>query len=56
MTSALSIRQLTKTYANGFQALKGIDLEVEEGDFFGVGEDPQPVVGAAGGGDEVFDR
>ena len=36
MTSALSIRQLTKTYANGFQALKGIDLEVEEGDFFAL--------------------
>ncbi|MGE8478682.1 MAG: hypothetical protein ACN6PK_10450, partial [Pseudomonas shirazensis] len=25
MSSALSIRQLTKTYGNGFQALKGID-------------------------------
>ena len=36
MTSALSIRQLTKTYANGFQALKGFDLEVEEGDFFAL--------------------
>ena len=36
MTSALSIRQLTKTYANGFQALKGTDLEVEEGDFFAL--------------------
>ncbi len=36
MTSALSIRQLTKTYANGFQALEGIDLEVEEGDFFAL--------------------
>ena len=36
MNSALSIRQLTKTYANGFQALKGIDLEVEEGDFFAL--------------------
>jgi ABC-2 type transport system ATP-binding protein len=36
MTSALSIRQLTKTYANGFQALKGIDLEVAEGDFFAL--------------------
>ena len=28
MSSALSIRQLTKTYSNGFQALKGIDLDV----------------------------
>ncbi|MFN2338171.1 MAG: ABC transporter ATP-binding protein [Gammaproteobacteria bacterium] len=36
MTSALSIHQLTKTYANGLQALKGIDLEVAEGDFFAL--------------------
>ena len=36
MTSALSIRQLTKTYRNGFQALKGIDLDVAEGDFFAL--------------------
>ncbi|WJN61549.1 ABC transporter ATP-binding protein [Pseudomonas sp. SO81] len=36
MSSALSIRQLTKTYANGFQALKGIDLDVAEGDFFAL--------------------
>lgn len=36
MTSALSIRQLTKTYNNGFQALKGIDLEVAQGDFFAL--------------------
>jgi ABC-2 type transport system ATP-binding protein len=34
--SALSIRQLTKTYGNGFQALKGIDLDVAEGDFFAL--------------------
>ncbi|MBU3056244.1 ABC transporter ATP-binding protein [Pseudomonas indica] len=36
MSSALSIRQLTKTYGNGFQALKGIDLDVAEGDFFAL--------------------
>jgi ABC-2 type transport system ATP-binding protein len=36
MTSALTIRQLTKTYGNGFQALKGIDLDVAEGDFFAL--------------------
>ncbi|WP_137886814.1 ABC transporter ATP-binding protein [Pseudomonas sp. 2FE] len=36
MTTALSIRQLTKTYGNGFQALHGIDLEVAEGDFFAL--------------------
>ena len=36
MHPALSIRQLTKIYANGFQALKGIDLDVAEGDFFAL--------------------
>lgn len=36
MTTALSIKQLSKIYDNGFQALKGIDLEVEEGDFFAL--------------------
>ena len=36
MTSALSIRQLSKTYGNSFEALKGIDLEVCEGDFFAL--------------------
>jgi len=34
--NALSLRQLTKTYRNGVQALKGIDLDVEEGDFFAL--------------------
>lgn len=33
---ALSFRQLTKTYKNGVQALKGIDLDVDEGDFFAL--------------------
>ena len=36
MTTALSIRQLTKVYGNGFEALKGIDLDVAEGDFFAL--------------------
>ena len=36
MSSALSIRQLTKTYGNGFQALSGIDLDVAEGDIFAL--------------------
>ncbi|MCJ8168061.1 ABC transporter ATP-binding protein [Atopomonas sediminilitoris] len=36
MTQALRIRQLQKTYGNGFSALKGIDLEVQEGDFFAL--------------------
>ena len=34
--SALTIRNLTKTYANGVQALKGIDLDVKKGDFFAL--------------------
>jgi ABC-2 type transport system ATP-binding protein len=33
---ALALRQLTKVYKNGIQALKGIDLEVAEGDFFAL--------------------
>jgi ABC-2 type transport system ATP-binding protein len=33
---ALSIQGLAKTYGNGVQALKGIDLDVEEGDFFAL--------------------
>ncbi len=36
MSSALSIRNLKKVYRNGFQALKGIDLEVEQGDFLAL--------------------
>lgn len=31
---ALEVKSLTKTYANGVEALKGISLNVEEGDFF----------------------
>jgi ABC-2 type transport system ATP-binding protein len=34
--SALSLGNLHKTYRNGFQALRGIDLEVAEGDFFAL--------------------
>lgn len=33
---ALKIRGLTKTYSNGVQALKGVDLEVPAGDFFAL--------------------
>lgn len=36
MSFALAIGQLTKTYSNGFRALRGIDLAVEEGDFFAL--------------------
>ena len=34
--SALSIAALAKTYENNFKALKGIDLEVSQGDFFAL--------------------
>jgi ABC-2 type transport system ATP-binding protein len=34
--NALSVRGLTKTYNNGVQALKGVDLDVERGDFFAL--------------------
>jgi ABC-2 type transport system ATP-binding protein len=34
--SALSIASLTKTYDNNFKALKGIDLDVSQGDFFAL--------------------
>lgn len=34
--NAISIKNLTKTYASGTRALKGVDLEVNEGDFFGL--------------------
>ena len=33
---ALVLRQLAKVYKNGIKALKGIDLEVDEGDFFAL--------------------
>ncbi len=33
---ALTLRQLRKTYANGPEALRGIDLEVAEGEFFAL--------------------
>lgn len=36
MKEAISISQLVKTYANGTQALKGINLTVGEGDFFAL--------------------
>jgi ABC-2 type transport system ATP-binding protein len=34
--AALVINNLRKTYKNGFEALKGIDLKVEQGDFFAL--------------------
>ena len=33
---ALDIHKLRKTYANGIEALKGIDLRVKQGDFFAL--------------------
>ena len=36
MTDALNIRDLSKTYRNGFQALKGINLTVPEGEFYAL--------------------
>jgi ABC-2 type transport system ATP-binding protein len=36
MTPAISIRNLSKTYASGFQALKGVDLDVERGEIFAL--------------------
>ncbi len=33
---ALEITQLRKTYPNGFEALKGINLSINEGEFFGL--------------------
>ena len=36
MTAALEIRGLHKTYRNGFEALKGIDLTVAPGSFFAL--------------------
>ncbi|NOH30690.1 ABC transporter ATP-binding protein [Vibrio mediterranei] len=33
---ALEIEQLKKTYAGGFEALKGVSLQVEQGDFYAL--------------------
>lgn len=36
MNSIVSIRNLTKTYANGFQALKGVSLDIIEGEILAL--------------------
>jgi len=36
MDKALEIKSLKKTYPNGVEALKGIDLDVKKGDFFAL--------------------
>src|SRR3990167_6913874 len=47
---ALEIKELRKTYANGIEALKGINLEVQKGDFFALlganGAGKSPTIGA----------
>ena len=32
----ISIRELTKTYAGGFEALKAVDLDIDKGEIFGL--------------------
>ncbi len=67
MTIAIAIKDLRKTYANGFVALKGISLEVEQGDFFallgpnGAGKSTtigiiSTLVNRSGGAVEVFGK
>jgi ABC-2 type transport system ATP-binding protein len=36
VTPVISIRALTKTYASGFQALKGVDLDIRRGEIFAL--------------------
>ena len=36
MAVAISIKNLTKTYANGCEALKGVSLRINQGDFFAL--------------------
>ncbi len=36
MPSIISVSNLTKTYASGFQALKAVDLEIEAGEIFAL--------------------
>lgn len=67
MTVAIAINDLKKTYANGFEALKGISLEVEQGDFFallgpnGAGKSTtigiiSTLINRSGGSVQVFGR
>jgi len=67
MNSALSISNLTKIYSNGFEALKGIDLNVQQGDFFALlgpnGAGKSTIIGIicslvnkSGGSVEVFGK
>ena len=67
MTIAISIKDLDKTYANGVGALKGVSLEVQQGDFFALlgpnGAGKSTIIGVistlinkSGGSVEVFGR
>jgi ABC-2 type transport system ATP-binding protein len=67
MTTAIAIKDLRKTFSNGFEALKGISLDVEEGDFFallgpnGAGKSTtigviSTLINKTGGSVEVFGR
>jgi len=67
MNTAISIKNLRKTYDNEFEALKGISLEVEQGDFFallgpnGAGKSTtigviSTLINRSAGEVEVFDR
>ncbi len=51
--NALSIKNLTKTYGNGVQALKGVSLEIPQGDFFALlgpnGADKTTIIGISTG-------
>ncbi len=52
MTIALELKQLKKTYPGGVQALRGIDLQVEAGDFYALlgrtgPENPRPSASSA---------
>ena len=60
---ALEVIQLKKTYANGVEALRGVSLSVEKGDFFALlgpnGAGKTTLIGIVGGlvtktGGEVF--
>ena len=67
MTVAISVDKLEKTYASGVVALKGVSLEVEQGDFFallgpnGAGKSTfigilSTLVRRTGGDARIFDR
>ncbi len=36
MNPIISIRNLSKTYASGFQALKGVSLDIDRGEIFAL--------------------